>query len=42
MLVEAENLAHAKTGDRVVISFDTAPLLKATFLICYVGYIAND
>jgi sigma-E factor negative regulatory protein RseC len=33
MLVEAENPAHAKTGDRVVISFDTGPLLKATFLI---------
>ena len=33
MLVEAENPAHAKTGDRVVISFDTGSLLKATFLV---------
>lgn len=33
MLVEAENPAHARTGDRVVISFATGPLLKATFLI---------
>ena len=33
MIVEAKNLVHAKEGDRVVISFDTTPLLKATFLI---------
>lgn len=33
MLVEAENTIHAGLGDRVVISFETSSLLKATFLI---------
>jgi sigma-E factor negative regulatory protein RseC len=31
--VEAINTAGARIGDRVVIGFETAPLLKATFLI---------
>jgi sigma-E factor negative regulatory protein RseC len=33
MLVEAVNTAGAKAGDRVVISFKTASLIKASFLI---------
>jgi len=33
MEVEAINAAGGKVGDRVVLSFDTAPLLKATFLL---------
>lgn len=33
MRVEAINLANARSGDRVVISFETASLLKATFLL---------
>ena len=31
--VEAINTAGARIGDRVVIGFETAPLLKATFLL---------
>ena len=33
MEVEAINTAGAKVGQKVVISFDTSPLLKATFLL---------
>ncbi len=33
MEVEAINRAGAKVGQKVVISFDTSPLLKATFLL---------
>jgi sigma-E factor negative regulatory protein RseC len=33
MEVEAINTAGAKIGQRVVISFETSPLLKATFLL---------
>ncbi len=33
MEVEALNAAGARVGDRIVISFATSPLLKATFLI---------
>ena len=33
MEVEALNFAGAKIGDRIVIRFDTGPLLKATFLL---------
>lgn len=33
MRVEAINLANAGSGDRVVISFETSSLLKATFLL---------
>jgi sigma-E factor negative regulatory protein RseC len=33
MEVEAINDAGAKVGQNVVISFDTTPLLKATFLL---------
>jgi sigma-E factor negative regulatory protein RseC len=33
MRVEAINLANARSGDRVVISFETSSLLKATFLL---------
>ncbi len=33
MEVEALNIAGAKTGDRIVLTFDTAPLLKATFFL---------
>ena len=33
MHVEAINLAGAASGDRVVISFETASLMKATFLL---------
>lgn len=33
MRVEAINLANADSGDRVVISFETSSLLKATFLL---------
>lgn len=33
MEVQAINAAGGKVGDRVVLSFDTTPLLKATFLI---------
>ncbi|MBU0987433.1 MAG: SoxR reducing system RseC family protein [Proteobacteria bacterium] len=33
MEVQAINAVGGKVGDRVVLSFDTAPLLKATFLI---------
>ncbi|MGD8991857.1 MAG: SoxR reducing system RseC family protein [Desulfobacterales bacterium] len=31
--VKAINIAGAKTGDRIVLSFETRSLLKATFLI---------
>ena len=33
MEVEAINNAGAKVGEKVVLSFETSPLLKATFLI---------
>ena len=33
MEVQAINAVGGKVGDRVVLSFETAPLLKATFLI---------
>jgi len=33
MEVEAINYAGAKVGEKVVLSFETSPLLKATFLI---------
>jgi len=33
MEVEAMNHAGARVGQRVVLSFDTSPLLKATFLL---------
>jgi sigma-E factor negative regulatory protein RseC len=33
MMVEAVNVAGAEAGDRVVISFKTASLIKASFLI---------
>lgn len=33
MEVEAINLVGARVGDRIVLSFETASLLKATFLI---------
>lgn len=33
MEVEALNIAGARIGDRIVVSFDTSPLLKATFLL---------
>ena len=33
MEVEAINVAGAKVGQKVVISFETSPLLKATFLL---------
>ena len=33
MEVEAINAAGARIGDRVVIGFETAPLLKVTFLL---------
>ena len=33
MEVKAINIAGAKTGDRIVLSFETRSLLKATFLI---------
>jgi sigma-E factor negative regulatory protein RseC len=33
MEVEVINYAGAKVGDKVVLSFETSPLLKATFLI---------
>jgi sigma-E factor negative regulatory protein RseC len=33
MEVEAVNAVGGKIGDRVVLNFDTTPLLKATFLI---------
>lgn len=33
MEVQAVNTAGGRVGDRVVINFDTTPLLKATFLI---------
>ncbi|MFC1812030.1 SoxR reducing system RseC family protein [Thermodesulfobacteriota bacterium] len=33
MEVQAINIAGAKVGQKVVISFDTSPLLKATFLL---------
>ena len=33
MEVNAINEAGAKVGDRIVLSFDTSPLLKATFLL---------
>jgi sigma-E factor negative regulatory protein RseC len=33
MEVEAINHAGAQVGQRVVLSFDTSPLLKATFLL---------
>ena len=33
MEVEAINTAGAKIGQKVVISFETSPLLKATFLL---------
>jgi sigma-E factor negative regulatory protein RseC len=31
--VEALNIVGAKAGDRVVLTFETAPFLKATFLL---------
>jgi sigma-E factor negative regulatory protein RseC len=34
MEVKALNAAGARAGDRIVLSFETASLLKATFLIC--------
>ena len=33
MEVKAINIAGAREGDRIVLSFETKPLLKATFLI---------
>jgi sigma-E factor negative regulatory protein RseC len=33
MEVEALNVAGARVGDRIALTFDTAPLLKATFFI---------
>jgi len=33
MEVEAINYAKAKVGETVVISFETSPLLKATFML---------
>ncbi len=33
MEVEAVNMTDAKIGDRVVLSFETSSLLKATFLL---------
>ena len=33
MEVEAINVAGAKAGDRIVLSFETSSLLKATFLL---------
>jgi len=33
MEVEAINYAGAKVGEKVVISFETSPLLKATFML---------
>jgi sigma-E factor negative regulatory protein RseC len=33
MEVEALNLADARVGDRIALTFDTSPLLKATFFI---------
>jgi sigma-E factor negative regulatory protein RseC len=33
MEVEAVNMAGAKAGDRVVIGFETASLIKASFLV---------
>lgn len=33
MSVEAINLAGAKAGDRIIISFETSSLLKASFLL---------
>jgi sigma-E factor negative regulatory protein RseC len=33
MEVKALNTAGARAGDRIVLSFETASLLKATFLI---------
>jgi len=40
MEVEAINRANAKVGQKVVISFDTSPLLKATFLLYVFPIIA--
>ena len=40
MEVEAANPAGAKAGDRVVLSLDTGPFLKATFLIYMVPILA--
>jgi len=40
MEVEAINRAGAKVGQKVVISFDTSPLLKATFLLYVFPIIA--
>jgi sigma-E factor negative regulatory protein RseC len=33
MLVEVENTLRVRTGDRVIIGFQTAPLLKLSFLL---------
>jgi sigma-E factor negative regulatory protein RseC len=40
MEVEAINRAGAKVGQKVVLSFDTSPLLKATFLLYVFPIIA--
>lgn len=40
MEVEAMNHAGARVGQRVVLSFDTSPLLKATFLLYVFPIIA--
>ena len=39
MEVEAINAAGGKVGDRVVLSFETASLLKATFLVYIIPVI---
>ncbi|MBW1968707.1 MAG: SoxR reducing system RseC family protein [Deltaproteobacteria bacterium] len=40
MEVEAINRAGAKVGQKVVLSFDTSPLLKATFMLYVFPIIA--
>lgn len=40
VIIEAENVANAKFGDRVVVMVGTATLLKASFIL-YLGPIAG-
>lgn len=40
VIIEAENAANAKLGDRVVVMVGTATLLKASFIL-YLGPIAG-
>ncbi|MBI5048146.1 MAG: SoxR reducing system RseC family protein [Deltaproteobacteria bacterium] len=40
VIIEAENVANAKFGDRVVVMVGTATLLKASFIL-YMGPIAG-